>query len=65
MTDSAWTEVTNTTIRETTVTIEGLTASTSYDVEVLAKNAEGHSDWSNPGNGSTAAPGANSPARVQ
>ena len=32
---------------------EGLTPSTSYDVEVLAKNAEGASDWSNPGNGST------------
>ena len=61
VTDSAWTEVTNTTIRETTATIPGLTASTSYDVEVLAKNAEGASDWSNPGNGSTAAAGANSP----
>ena len=30
-------------------------------MEVLAKNAEGTSDWSNPGNGSTAEPGANSP----
>ncbi len=54
-----WTEVANTTITATTVTIEGLTPSTSYDVEVLAKNAEGTSDWSNPGNGATNAPGAN------
>ena len=61
VTDSVWTEVTNTPITATAVTIDRLTASTSYDVEVLAKNAEGTSDWSNPGNGSTAAPGANSP----
>ncbi|MDE2718634.1 MAG: fibronectin type III domain-containing protein [Chloroflexota bacterium] len=59
--DANWTEVTNTTITETTVTIDGLTPSTSYDVEVLAKNAEGASDWSNPGNGATNAPGANNP----
>ena len=56
-----WTEVTNTTITGTTLTIEGLAASTSYDVEVRAKNAEGTSDWSNPGIGSTNAPGANNP----
>ena len=59
--DSGWTEVTNTTIRGTAVTIEGLTPSTSYDVEVRAKNAEGTSDWSNPGNGVTNEPGANNP----
>ena len=57
----SWTEVTNTTITATTVTIEGLAASTSYDVEVRAKNAEGTSDWSNPGIGATNAPGANNP----
>ncbi len=56
-----WTEVTNTTIRETTATIEGLTASTFYDVSVRARNAEGTSDWSNSGFGSTNAPGANNP----
>ena len=56
-----WTEVTNTTISGTAVTIEGLAASTSYDVEVRAKNAEGTSDWSDPGIGSTNAPGANNP----
>ena len=54
-----WTEVTNTTITGTSVTVDGLTASTSYDVEVRAKNAEGTSDWSNPGNAATNAPGAN------
>ena len=59
--DSNWTEVSNTTIRGTTVTIEGLTPSTSYDVEVRARNAEGASDWSNPGNGATNEPGANNP----
>ena len=57
----SWTEVTNTTITGTAVTIEGLAASTSYDVEVRATNAEGTSDWSNPGIGATNAPGANNP----
>ena len=56
-----WTEVTNTTITGTTATITGLTPSTSYDVEVRAKNAEGTSDWSNPGIGATNAAGANNP----
>ena len=55
----SWTEVINTTITGTTVTIQGLSASTSYDVEVRARNAEGTSDWSNPGIGATNAPGAN------
>ena len=57
----SWTVVTATTITGTTVTIQGLAASTSYDVEVRATNAEGTSDWSNPGLGSTNAPGANNP----
>ena len=60
-TDSGWTEVTNTTITRTTTTVVGLTPSTSYDVEVRAKNAEGTSGWSNPGNGATNEPGANNP----
>ena len=59
--DSDWTEVTNTTITGTTVTIEGLTPSTSYDVEVRAKNAEGMSEWSDSEIGTTNAPGANNP----
>ena len=57
----SWTEVTNTTITGTTVTIPGLAASTSYDVEVRATNAEGTSGWSNSGFGRTNAPGANIP----
>ena len=57
----SWTEVTSTRITGTTVTIEGLAASTSYDVEVQATNAEGTSEWSNPGIGATNAPGANNP----
>ena len=61
LTDSGWTEVTNTTIRGTTITVDGLTPSTSYDVQVRAKNAEGTSGWSNPGNGATNEPGANNP----
>ena len=54
-----WTEVTGTTITSTTVTIDGLEATTYYDVEVRATNAEGTSDWSNPGTGTTNEPGAN------
>ena len=57
----SWTEVTDTTIRDTTVTIGGLAPNTFYDVEVRATNAEGTSEWSNSGNGSTNAPGANNP----
>ncbi len=45
----------------TTTTITGLEASTSYQVHVLAKNAEGTSDWSASGTGSTGPP-ANNPA---
>ena len=56
---ASWTEVTNTTITGRTATIRGLTPNTFYDVEVRATNAEGTSDWSNVGNGSTNAPGAN------
>ena len=43
-----------------TTTISGLTAATSYEVQVQASNAEGTSEWSASGAGSTAAaePGA-------
>ncbi len=57
----SWTEVTNTAITGTIIQITGLSASTSYDVEVRAKNDEGTSDWSSPGIGSTNAAGANNP----
>ena len=63
--DSSWTEVTNTTITGTTVTISGLTASTFYDVEVRATNAEGTSDWSNPGHRGDERTWGQQPARVQ
>ena len=59
--DTTWTEVTNTAVATTSVTIQGLTPSTLYDVEVRATNAEGTSGWSSPGIGSTNAPGANNP----
>ena len=50
---ASWTEVTNTTITGTTVTIERLTASTFYDVQVRATNDEGIGPWSESGTGST------------
>ena len=42
----------------TSETIPGLTESTSYQVQVLARNAEGDSPWSLPGSGQTGALGA-------
>ena len=42
----------------TSATISGLTESTSYQVQVLARNAEGDSPWSLPGSGQTGALGA-------
>ena len=42
----------------TNATIPGLTESTSYQVQVLARNAEGDSPWSPPGSGQTGAQGA-------
>ena len=45
----------------TTATITGLTHSTSYQVQVKAKNAEGESGWSASGSGSTGTPANNAP----
>ena len=56
---ASWTEVTATTITSRSVTIDRLTASTFYDVQVRATNAEGTSDWSNSTTVTTNAPGAN------
>ena len=48
-----WTEVTNTQITGRSTTISGLPENTTYDVQILAKNAEGSSDWSFSGTGTT------------
>ena len=48
-----WTEVTSTAIRGPSTTVGGLSENTAYDVQVLATNAEGSSDWSASGTGMT------------
>ena len=48
-----WIEVTNTAITGPSTTIRSLAENTTYDVQVLAKNAEGSSDWSFSGTGTT------------
>ncbi len=48
-----WTEVTNTPLTATQVTIAPLMAQTDYLVEVLAKNEEGTGDWSPTASGTT------------
>ena len=40
----------------TSTTISGLSSSTTYEVQVMAKNPEGDSDWSATGRGATASP---------
>ncbi len=52
--DSTWTPHTFTGT-STTTTLINLTANTTYQVQVKAKNAEGNSGWSASGEGSTAA----------
>ena len=42
------------TVTGTSTTLRGLDTGTSYDVQVLAKNADGNSPWSDPGTGTTA-----------
>ena len=58
---SSWTVVDDTTITRTSVTIPSLDPETSYDVQVRARNADGMSDWSGTGTGSTSEPVANRP----
>ena len=58
---SSWTVVDDTTITRTSVTIPSLDPETSYDVQVRARNADGMSDWSDTGPGSTSEPVANRP----
>ena len=45
----------------TSTTITGLTANTSYEVQVRAINDEGTGDWSPSGSGTTSSVGANNP----
>ena len=45
----------------TTATIAGLTAATSYQVQVLAVNSDGDGAWSGPGSGTTGTPTNNAP----
>ncbi len=52
----SWTEVIDTAITVTSATITGLTASTTYQVQVRAENAEGASAWSESGEGTVNAP---------
>ncbi len=52
----SWTEVVDTAITVTSATITGLTASTTYQVQVRAENAEGASAWSQSGEGTVNAP---------
>ena len=51
--ETNWTEVTNTTITVTRVVIDQLEATTYYDVQVRAINAEGTGAWSTTGIGVT------------
>ena len=55
--DQDWTEVTNTTVTVLSVTITDLDEGTSYDVQILAKNDNGSSEWSPSGTGSTRSTG--------
>ena len=48
-----WMEVTNTPLRATEVEIVNLMSQNRYAVEVLAKNEEGNSGWSEPARGTT------------
>ena len=47
----------------TSATISGLVMDTSYQVHIRATNAEGDSDWSDPGDGTTNATGVNPPSQ--
>ena len=40
----------------TSITINGLSASTTYEVQIQARNSVGNSDWSSSGTGSTGSP---------
>ena len=46
----------NTSTNNTSLTINGLAASTTYEVQIQARNSAGNSDWSSSGTGSTGPP---------
>ena len=56
-----WIEVTDTTITDTSVTIENLTTGTEYEVQVRATNSSGTTDWSDSGRGTPGDAGTNNP----
>ena len=56
-----WRIVDDTTITDTSVTIENLTTGTEYEVQIRATNAGGTTDWSVSGAGTPVDPGVNSP----
>ena len=55
-----WRIVDDTTITDTSVTIENLTTGTEYEVQIRATNAGGTTDWSVSGAGTPVDPGVNS-----
>ena len=59
-TSGPWTEGPQN-VTGTSRTIPNLNSDTNYQVQVLARNAEGESDWSGPGSGRTNAPANNAP----
>ena len=50
---STWTQAAIGTTTATSTTLTGLTAATTYEAQVLAKNADGDSPWSDSGRGTT------------
>ena len=56
-----WTEMDDTAITDTMVTIENLTTGTSYEVQVRATNSSGTTGWSDSGTGTPTEPDTNNP----
>ena len=56
-----WTEVDDTAITDTMVTIENLTTGTSYEVQIRATNVSGMTDWSESGTGTPTESDTNNP----
>ena len=56
-----WTEVDDTAITDTMVTIENLTTGTSYEVQIRATNSSGTTGWSDSGTGTPTESDTNNP----